>query len=156
MCFDLLERDVNALLHQLGLDNSFFVELGIFIALFLALSQLYFKPFMKLFDIRYKKTVQDREAAEQLMAQAQGKFEEYKRQLTEQKVEAKKHFELALAEARKEEFELLTEARNEAKKITQDAVDSVNSQREQLKKQLETDVEAIAHNISERLLSRKV
>lgn len=147
---------MNALLNQLGLDNTFFIELGIFIALFFVLSQLYFKPFMKLFDSRYKRTVQDREAAQHLMAQAEAKLEEYKRQLLEQKLEAKKHFETALAETRKEESILLADARHEAKKITQDAADSVNRQREQLKKQLEADVESIAQSISERLLSRKV
>jgi len=151
-----LERDVDALLDQLGLDNSFFVELGIIAALFLVLSKLYFQPFLKLFEARHKRTVEDREAAERLMIQAQSKLDEYKRLLTEERLAAKKSYEMALLEARKQEFELLAEAREEAKKITQDAADSVNRQREQLKKQLETDVETVAQNISERLLSRKV
>jgi F-type H+-transporting ATPase subunit b len=147
---------VDALLNQLGLDNTFFIELAIIAALFFALSHFYFQPFLKLFEARHKKTVEDREAAVRLMSQAQGKLEEYKRLLTEERIMNKKALDAALAEAKKKESEFLAEARDEAKKITQEAVDSVNKQRENLKKQLQSDVDALAKSISDRLLSRKV
>jgi len=147
---------VDALLNQLELNNSFFAEFAILAFLFITLSQLFFRPFLKLFEMRHKRTVEDKEAAERLILQANGKFEEYRRLLAEERTVAKKEYELALAEARKQEAEILGHARDKAKKITQEAADSVNSQREQLKKQLETDVESVAQNISERLLSRKV
>ena len=147
---------MNALLDQLGLDNTFFIELFIIAVLFFVLSRLYFKPFLKLFEARHKRTVEDRAAAEKLMVQAQAKLDEYKRQLSEERMAAKKGFDFALAEARKQEAQLLGEARETAKKITQEAADSVNRQREQLKKQLEADIDSIAQNVSEKLLSRKV
>ncbi len=53
---------MEALLNQLGLDNTFFVELAIIAVLFFALSHFYFRPFLKLFEARLKKTVEDREA----------------------------------------------------------------------------------------------
>jgi len=151
-----LERDVDALLGQLGLDNTFFVQLAIIAALFLLLSNFYFKPFLKLFEARHKRTVEDREAAERLMAQAQAKLEEYKKLLTEERIAAKASFDATLQEARKQESEILSQAREEAKKITHDAAESVNKQREQVKKQLEADVNQIAQTISERLLARKM
>ena len=147
---------MDALLDQLGLDISFFVEFGIFAVLFFLLSRIYFKPFLKLFEARRKKTVEDRQAAERLLAEANTKLDEYKRVLTEEKQAVKKSYDQALAEARKQEHELLTEAREEAKKITQESAESVNRQRAQLRVQLEADVESIAQNISEKLLSRKM
>ena len=147
---------MNALLDQLGLNYTFLIEFALFAALFLLLSEVYFKPFLKLFELRHKKTVEDREAAEKLMTQAQAKFDEYKRLLTEERVLSKKSFEATLQEARKQEAELLSQARDEAKKITQEAADSVNRQRDQIKKQLEADVTQLAQNISERLLARKM
>jgi F-type H+-transporting ATPase subunit b len=147
---------VNALLDQLGLDNSFFLELGMIAVLFLVLSHFFFKPFLKLFEARHKRTVEDREAAARLLVQANSKLEEYKRILTDERVSAKKAYDATLAEAKKQESELLAQAREEAKKITQEAADSVNKQREQLKKQLQADVEGLAQNISEKLLSRNV
>jgi F-type H+-transporting ATPase subunit b len=146
---------VDELLNQLGLDSTFFIEFAMIAVLFFALSQFYFKPFLKLFQARHKKTVEDREVAMRLMAQAQAKLDEYKRLLHDARHENKKALEHAITEARKSETEILAEARNEAKKITQAAADSVNNQREDLKKQLQADVEAIARSISDRLLSRK-
>jgi F-type H+-transporting ATPase subunit b len=151
-----LERDVEALLDQLGLDKTFFIELGILAVFFTLLSNLYFKPFLKLFEARRKKTVGDREAAERLLAQANTKWDEYNRRLTEERQAARKTFESALNEAKKQEAQILGQAREEAKKITQEAADSVNRQREQLKRELEVDVESIAHSITERLLARKM
>jgi F-type H+-transporting ATPase subunit b len=152
----MLERDVDALLDQLGLNFTFFIELGIFAVLFVLLSRFYFEPFQKLFEHRHKRTVEDRESAEKLLAQAQSKLEEYKKLISEERLQAKKAYEQILADARKQEIELLSQAREEAKKITQEAMESANRQREHLKKQLEADVSHIAQNISERLLARKV
>jgi F0F1-type ATP synthase membrane subunit b/b' len=153
---DCPEPDVSALLDQLGLDNTFFLELGLIALLFFVLSNLYFRPFLKLFETRHKRTVEDREAAERMLLQANAKLDEYKRVLMEERIAAKKAYELALLEARKEEHDLLAHAREEAKKITQEATDSVGQQRALLKRQLEMDVESIAQAISEKLLSRKV
>ncbi|MGZ3688015.1 MAG: ATP synthase F0 subunit B [Bdellovibrionota bacterium] len=146
---------MSAILEQLELDRTFFYQLAIFAGLFLILGPLYFRPFLRLFEARHKRTVEDREAAERLMAQAQAKLDEYKRRLAEERFAAKKDYDALMAEARKEETLILSDAREEAKKITQEAAESVNQQREQLKKQLEADVESIAQSVSEKLLSRK-
>ncbi len=153
--FDLLERDVSALLEQLGLDNSFFIEFVIIGVLFFILSNLYFRPFLKLFQARYKRTVEDKEAAEKLLAQAHSKFDEYKRLLGEEQIAAKKSFNLALLEAKKQETKILAEAREAAKKITQDAIASVHFQREQLKRHLEGDLATLSDAAMEQLLARK-
>ena len=147
---------MNALLDQLGLDNSFFLELAIIAVIFFFLANFYFRPFLKLFEFRHKRTIEDREAAERLMTQAQAKLEEYKRLLSEERLAAKKDYDLALQEVRKLEAELMAQAREEAKQITQAAADSVNQQREELKRHLDTDIESIAQSLSERLLSRKI
>lgn len=144
------------IIEQLGLDHSFFIEMAIFAGLFFILSKLYFKPFMNLFEIRHKRLVEDREAAEKLMIEADAQFEQYKKRLADERTIAKKEYEAIVAEARREESHMLAKAREEAKKIQQEANDSIHHQREQLKKQLEADVEGLANGISERLLSRKV
>ena len=147
---------MSAILEQLEINSTFFTQLIIFAVLFFLLAPLYFRPFLRLFEARHQKTVADREAAERLMAQADAKFEDYKRKLSEERHSAKKEYEAVLAEAKKEENAILSHAREEAKKITQEAAESVSAQRTQLKAQLEVDVESMARGISEKLLSRKV
>lgn len=146
---------MSGIIQQLGLDQTFFVQLAIIAAVFILLKTFYFRPFMRLFEVRHKRTVADHEAAEKLMLEAQSKLEEYKDRLSRERAIAKKDFEEMITVAKKEETSLLTHAREQAKKITQEAAESVLQQREQLKKQLEGDIEGLAKNISEKLLSRK-
>lgn len=147
---------MSAILDQLGLDSTFFVQFFIFAILFVFLGKFYFAPFLQLFEIRHKKTVEDRETAEKLMLQAQAKLDEYKRKLSEERASALREYEGAINEAKKEEATIFAHAREQAKKLTQEAADSVATQKDQLKRQLEADVENLARAISERLLSRKV
>ena len=147
---------MNEVLEQLGLDNTFFIEFAIFFVLFLLLSNLYFKPFLKLFQARHKKTVEDRETAEKLVLEAQAKLNEYKKILQDERMATRAEYEKALNAVKKHETEQMTQARDEARKITQQTLESIEKQRENLKKQLSADVETLAQSISERLLSRKV
>jgi len=147
---------VNAVIEQLGLDQTFFYQFVLFWVVFLLLAQLFFRPFLRLFEARHKKTVEDREAAEKLFAQAEAKFEEYKKRLADARLEAKREHDAMIAQAKKEEAAVLHAAREEAKKITHEAAESIAKQREQLKKSLEGEVDQLARTISERLVSRKV
>jgi F-type H+-transporting ATPase subunit b len=141
---------------QLGIDSSIFVQLAIIVVVYFLLSAIFFKPFLKLIEARHRKTVEDREAAAQLMQQADAKLEEYKKKLAEERTAAKREYESAIEEARKEESAILAQAREEAKKITHEAADAVAKQYEELRRKLEVDVESFARTISEKLISRKV
>jgi F0F1-type ATP synthase membrane subunit b/b' len=147
---------VGDILQQLELNQTFLIQFAIFAVLFFILANVFFKPFMRLFQLRHKRTIEDREAAEKIMSEANAQFEEYKKKLHDERVAAKKDYEAIVMAARKEESAILSHAREEAKKITQEANDSISKQREQLKKQIEADIESMANGISERLLSRKV
>ncbi len=146
---------MSAIFEQLGLDETFFTQLILIAVLFVVLGPLYFKPFLKLFEARHKSTVADQESAEKLMADAQAKLEEYKRRVSEERASARKEFDALIDQAKKEEAAFLQHAREEAKKITQQAAESVAQQHAELKKKLDLDVESLAHNISETLLLRK-
>jgi F-type H+-transporting ATPase subunit b len=145
---------VKDILEQLELNRTFFVEIAIFGFVLFALDRIYFRPFLKLFQERNEKTVRSREAAEKLMAEANEKLESYRKRLAEERVAARKEYELVIEEGKKQEALAMARAREEAKKITQEAADSVSKQRDALRAQLETDVEAFAEAISQKLLSK--
>ncbi len=143
---------MDAIAEQLGLDKSFFVQFFIFALFFWVLSKVYFKPFLKLFELRHKRTVEDKEAAEKLMVQAQAKLEEYQKCLNQERLNARKEYEVILMEAKKEESSLLAQAREEAKKTTQNTLESIGSQRENIKKEIERDIETLAQKVTETFL----
>jgi len=147
---------VSVILEQLGLNQTLFIQFGIFALLFILLERLYFRPFLKLFEIRHERTVKDRKAAENLMAQAQAKLDEYKHLLAAERAKAHQEYESALVAARKEESEVLTKSWEEAKRLMQETAEQIQAQRETVKTQLEKDVDHLSKVIAERLLSRKV
>lgn len=143
---------MSTILEQFELNQTFFIEFGIIAVLFAFLSNGYFKHFLKLFEARHKRTVEDREAAEKLIAQATAKFDEYKEKISLERVAAKQDYEMILTAVKKEEAAIIGAARNEAKKITQDAIESAAKQTDLVKKQLQNDVEALAKTVSDNLL----
>ena len=68
---------MTAILEQLGLDSTFFVQLVVFFFLFLFLGQVFFKPFLRLLEERHGRTVKDRETADAMVSAATAKLEEY-------------------------------------------------------------------------------
>ena len=147
---------MSEILIQLGLDQTLFIQLGIYILVFALLSQIFFKPFLRLIETRHKKTVQDRESAERILSQAEQKLNDYTQRLSLARIEAKAAYEAVIDQAKKEEAEILSQARNEAKTITQDAIKDMDQQAARLRKELETEVDAMARAVTEKLLLRKV
>lgn len=144
-----------AILAQLGLDQTFFIQFAIFTAIFFIVPPLFFKPFQKLIQARHDKTVADRERAEELVRQANAKLEEFKARMAEERARARGEYEKAIAEVKAEENKILSAAREEAKKITQGSLDAIQNQSAQLKRSLEADVEGLALQISDMLTKRQ-
>lgn len=142
------------ILHQLGLDQTFFIQFAIFFVVFIVIPNVFFRPFQQLIEARHAKTVEDREKAVQLIAQADKKFEEYRARIQQERLKAREEYEKVIATVKAEEHEILSGARTEAKKITQATLDSLGQQSSQLKRSLEADVEGLALQISETLLKR--
>lgn len=143
------------ILDQLQLNGTFFLQFIIFTVVFLIIGQLFFKPYMKLFEERRKRTLEDRKAAEKLMADAEKKLKEYQEALSNARSAARESYEQVAAEAKKEEERILSEAREKVKNVTQEAVSAVDAQRDELKRSLEADVNALAQQVADKLTASK-
>lgn len=147
--------EINAILDQLGVDKTFFIQLAIVAIFFFVTGPLYFKPFLKLFEARHRRTVEDREAAQKMLEQAQAKLEEYKRRIQEERLSARKELESAILEARKSEEQVIAAARAEAKKIQHETMEAMERERRDVSSKLEVEVGAMAQALSGQLLARK-
>ena len=144
-----------AIIDQLGLDGTFFTQLGVFFVLFFFLGRVYFAPFLKLFQERHQRTVADKEAAQALLAQADEKFSEYQSKISEARLRARQEMEEALRAGHREEQAILTRSRDEAKRLTQAALQEVDAERARLRAAIETDAESLAKAIVDHLLVKK-
>lgn len=146
---------MGAILQQLGVDQTFYIQFAIFMAIFIIIPNVFFKPFQKLIEARHQKTVADRERAEELVKQANAKLEEFKARITEERARARAEYDRVMSEVKAEESRILGSAREEAKKITQAALENIQNQSTALKRSLEADVEGIALQIAETLTRSK-
>ncbi len=142
------------ILHQLGLDRTFFIQFALIATLYFLLSRTFFRPFQQLIERRHARTVEDKKAAEELLLQAQEKMNEYQRRLMEERKQARADIDLAIQEAKKEESKILHAAREEAKSVTQAALLAIDAERMALRKELQADVEKIAQIVTEKLMSK--
>jgi F-type H+-transporting ATPase subunit b len=143
---------VAAILEQLGLDQTYFYQLGVFLAAFILLSQIYFKPFLKIIEARNKAIHKNREDADAAIVQAKAMLESYQTQIRAERLAAKKQLEDALAEARKEEEKVLSAARTEAREIALSAAQELSKQEAQIRSNLAVDIESMALQLSKKLL----
>jgi len=151
-----MERVVlDTILEQLEINQTIFIHFGLFCVLFFALSRIYFKPFMNLFEKRHQKTVEDRKTAEALVQKADEKFKDYQEKIHLARKDARQDYEQSVQKARKQEAEILAEAREQAKSITQGAAQEIEKEKNRLQQELQADIESLAKDLSERLLSKK-
>lgn len=144
-----------AILAQLGLDQTFYIQFAVFTVIFFIIPNVFFKPFQKLIESRHEKTVADRERAEELVKQASAKLEEFKSRMSEERTRARSEYERVISEVKAEEVKILGSAREEAKRITQAAMESIQNQSTQLKRSLEADAEGLALQIADMLTKRQ-
>jgi len=143
---------VAAILDQLGLNQTYFVQFALFMAAFFLLGQFYFKPFLKLIEARNKAIHSNRAEADLAVAKARDMLETYQSQIRSERLQAKKQLEDALAEARKEEEKVIGAARAEARDIALSAAQELSKQEAQIRANLANDVEAMAAQLSSKLL----
>lgn len=144
-----------AILEQLELNATFFYQFVLFAVVFVFLTKVYFRPFLKLIELRHRRTVEDRESAEKLAAQAEARLQEYQQKLAEIRAQLRAESDAILGQAKAKESELLGAARDEAKRLTQEAIASVEEQKVALRSQITKDVDSLAGLVSEKLLARK-
>jgi len=145
---------MGAFITQLGLDSTFFIQFFLIIFVFFITSRLYFYPFLKLFETRKDKILEYQRLTENFTQQAQQKQKEYEARINFEKEKAKKELELVFQKTRVHYAELLKQTSEQARQMTQTASKSLSKQKDELKLELEKDVDSIAQMLTQKILSR--
>lgn len=144
-----------ALLEQLQIDQTFFIQFGIVVVGFFLVSQVYLKPFLKLIEKRHEKTIENQRKAKELTEQAHAKLEEYKARLDKGREGFADSVKTLLEDAKKEEHALLTAARDEAKKISTETQTAIAKQKAEVLRSLDAEVVSLAKAVSDKVLTTK-
>ncbi len=144
------------ILKQLGLNLTFFIQVGIFLATYFLATRLIFRPFYQAMAKREELTVGSKESAESLKTEI-GELEQ-KYQVKAREVATKVHstFEAARSEAGKEHAKRVLDARKDGEaKLTQARTDVAKTKQE-LRNELQNSISGLSQAVAAKMMSKDV
>jgi F-type H+-transporting ATPase subunit b len=142
------------ILHQLGLNDSFFLQFIIFAIAYVVLSRVVFKPYTHALALREKKTTGGEEAAletEKKSQELRSVFEAKARQVS---TEIKNIFDEQRSAANKEYDAVVSAARTESQALIENTRKNITSEIEKARKEIVAAIPVVAQEISKKLLSK--
>ena len=140
----------------IDLDATFFIQLGIFLVVFLLMRSLLFRPVIQLIEKRREVTVGKREEAEKFERESAALQEEFDRQMAEIRSSAGAEKERVVEQARRQERDILLAAREDSRSIVEDAKKDASKQAEKVSEEIRGEIDSLAGAVASRILGRQV
>lgn len=145
---------MDSIIQQLGINETFFYQLGIFTVFFALIRISFFKPFYRLIELRNQKTGADLGRAEQTLAEVRAQLEKYEATIGSERLAAKQELDRAIQDAKKEGSQIIAESRAKARASIQSAADAAAKEAVDVRRKLEVDVESLSARVTETLLGK--
>ncbi|MCB0393776.1 MAG: ATP synthase F0 subunit B [Bdellovibrionales bacterium] len=141
-------------LAAIGLNETVFVQIGVFLVAYLVSSKLVFGPYYKAFAAREEMTLGSEEITTRLekeVEELQAQFDTRAREINT-KIHAV--FEKARTEAGAEQSQTLAAARKEAEKMVSDARQQVESEKSKVRGELNKSTKNLSDDVVSRLIGQ--
>lgn len=143
------------ILATLKVDNTLWVQLGVFLFAYLVMSQLVFKPYLDAYQKRQDKTVGGEEQAEKLAQDALVIQNSYEEKLREVNAEFKSIYDKEKSEAQKVYNEKVGLARTEADSIIDATRKEIETNVAAVKQELKNEIPAISAAMTAKLIGKE-
>ena len=141
---------------MIDLDYTIFIQLGIFLVLFLILRSLLFKPYLQLFEERERLVAGIKEEVAALERDFQDKAASFDAAVRDATARAAVTMERIKAEGQSSQRDILDKARHEAVRRVEDAAKALREETEVVRGDIEKEINDIAIQIAEKVLGRKI
>lgn len=138
------------------IDQTLFIQLGVFLVMFLLLRTLLFKPVLGLIEARRRATDGRRVEAHALEEEAKQLSDEVERKLRKARKEAKAERKKLLDEARASERDIISNARSSAHALMEEAQKKAESEALQVAAELKGQTKTLAESVAHKALGRPV
>lgn len=145
---------VVSLLNSLGVNQSLYYQLGIFIFVFLVLKYLLFEPYFKAYLERGERTLGKTEQAEKFVNQARLLEEEYAAKAQTVNEQFRAVFDQSRGEAMKQYDQLVSDARTQAKQVIETSRETIKKDVDSARKQLALEVKGVSQLINQKLIGK--
>jgi F0F1-type ATP synthase membrane subunit b/b' len=139
---------------SLGANNTIWIQLGIFLVVFLFVLNVGMKPYFKAFEERQRRTQGSEKQAEQMVAQSRELEAMFQRKARGLNLDIKSIYDKQRLEAQKEHERILLEAKDKAKAILDRARGTIQEQYNKAREELFKEAPAVGRSIAERLVNK--
>jgi F-type H+-transporting ATPase subunit b len=141
---------------MISLDISVVYQIIIFVLLWLILSELLFKPYLRVLEERERRTSGARHDSGELEIEGGRLKAEYEQKIAEARSAGTQVRDAIVQEGRQERERLLQQAREEAAVTLETARRDVQTQLERERARLASEVTEVAHDMVSKVLGRRV
>lgn len=140
---------------SLGLDETLFVQMGVFLVVFVVLKKLLFEPYFAAYRERKERTVGQTEAAERYVNEARELEQQYSSKAQQINQQFKSIYDQSRVEAMKEYDQVIQVARNNSKQWTEQARSKIQKEVREAREKMSPDIPAISQLITAKLMGKE-
>ena len=145
---------MSAILEQLEINQTIFIQFILFAIFFFVLSAVYLKPFQRIIQQRNQRA-KNIEGAAELLKAVELKLQEYEKALLQFRIEAKAQYDLALTDARTQEDAAILKHKDELKKEYLKVLEQFQGEKLKVESELKDQVAVMADSIVQKVLAGK-
>ncbi len=142
------------LLAALGVNETFWIHLGCFLVSYVALTQLVFKPYLRAFAEREKRTVGNEETAVRLVQEASDLHGQYEQKAKAINSQIKAAFDSSRSDAQRDYDKLIQSTRGEVGELLKRSRESLARELQNARKAIITDIPAVSQAIASKLAGK--
>lgn len=147
--------NITKVIASLGINQTLWVQLGIFLITYVLIKKIVFDPYFRAFEERQSKTVGSMGRAETLQAQTRELEAQYQKAARENSAGIKEIFDKSRSEAVLEQEKTLSAAREDSKDIVEKARARINDEISKVRVELLKEAPVLSQTIADRLLINK-
>ncbi len=142
------------IIHQLGINQTVFLQLCIFLVTYLFVENLLFKPYFAALEEREKKTVGGEELAAELQKETQELHTRFETKARHINGEINEIYAAVRGEAAKEYERIIADARTQAQKVVDEARAKIEASMKAARTHLGEEAKQISSSIIHKLLAK--
>jgi len=140
------------ILTSLGINQTVFMQFGVFFVAYVAMSRIVFKPYLQKHNERLRRTVGGQEEAESLLTLVEEREAAYKQEARKLNSEIRSIFSEASSKSKQESEVLLRQAKDLAEKEAQMAQKQLEQAIKETRGELEQYIPEISTNIQNKFV----
>ena len=140
------------ILKNLGIDETLFFQFGIFFIAYLAMDFIVFRPYLRAYNERLRRTQGSREEAQHILRQVDQKEEEYRVLVRKLNGEINSVFTESNIKAKKDMERILSKAKKDSEHQSRELSEKIDLLVTQTRRDLENRVPGISSEIQKKLM----